>query len=56
MSVSIENTSEYNVTVIGVGGSFHKVETDALIKNVSGILITRQSNLTTHLPLCRRLV
>ncbi|KZS92505.1 hypothetical protein SISNIDRAFT_486529 [Sistotremastrum niveocremeum HHB9708] len=37
MSVSIENTSEYNVTVIGVGGSFHKVETDALIKNTTGL-------------------
>lgn len=35
LTLFVENKSDRNVTLLGVAGSLHRPDTDALIKNVS---------------------
>jgi len=37
MSIYVENSSDQNITIIDVAGSFHQVDTDTLIKNTTAL-------------------
>jgi hypothetical protein len=48
LTVTVENKSDRNVTLLGVSGSLHHPDTDELIKNVCRVLLLNIMDCVTY--------